>query len=58
VSLTFLRFTKRWKMSFNKNTWGKDYLQAPGLKKLAETEGRKKYGSSYKPPKKKKGETK
>jgi hypothetical protein len=45
-------------MSFNKNTWGKDYLQAPGLKKLAEAEGRRKYGPNYKPPKKKKGEAK
>lgn len=40
-------------MSFNKNTWAKDYTKSDGLKKLAEKEGMRKYGSAYKKPNKK-----
>lgn len=40
-------------MAFNKNTWGKDYTGAKGLRALSKEDGIRKYGSKYKSPVKK-----
>jgi len=44
-------------MGFNRNTWSKDYTGSAGLKTLAKQDGKLKYGSKYKEPKKKQKES-